>query len=195
MTDYLCGHLMFVVFLSGDSGIWSHLRAEPYSHLRMNLMRTDGKVQALLSPIGCHYLNRQRRSKMSRLIDVDALAKWLGKTYEPPYKLDGDEINSLRWPIDIAQQTDIWKERLMEFATDINVHNNGWISVKDRLPERKWIDCLVATRIQTDGTRGVNIAWLNDDNGVWSSNDKWICDGREIVTHWMPLPEPPKEEA
>lgn len=68
-----------------------------------------------------------------------------------------------------------------------------WVSVKDRLPERKWTDYLVATRVQTDGTKGVNIAWLNDDDGVWSSNDKWICDGREIVTHWMPLPELPKD--
>ena len=69
----------------------------------------------------------------------------------------------------------------------------GWISVKDRLPERKWIDYLVATRILTDRTRGFNIAWLNDDNGVWKSNDEWICDGREIVTHWMPLPKGPEE--
>lgn len=69
----------------------------------------------------------------------------------------------------------------------------GWISVKDRLPKQKWTNYLVATKIQTDGTRGFNIAWVNDDNGVWKSNDEWICDGREIVTHWMPLPEPPKE--
>ena len=71
---------------------------------------------------------------------------------------------------------------------------NGWISVKERLPERKWIDYLVATRILTDGTIGCNIAWLNSDDGVWKSNDEWICDGREIVTHWMPLPQLPKEE-
>ena len=70
-----------------------------------------------------------------------------------------------------------------------------WISVKDRLPERKWIDYLVATKLRTDGSRGFNIAWLNDDNGVWKSNDEWICDGREIVTHWRPLPPLPKEEA
>lgn len=75
----------------------------------------------------------------------------------------------------------------------MEMRRNKWVSVKDRLPEQKWIDYLVATRIQTDGTRGFNIAWLNDDNGVWKSNDEWICDGREIVTHWMPLPELPKE--
>lgn len=44
----------------------------------------------------------------------------------------------------------------------------GWISVKDRLPERKWIDCLVATKL-CDGSKGTNIAWLNDDNGNWKS--------------------------
>lgn len=69
----------------------------------------------------------------------------------------------------------------------------GWISVKDRLPERKYVDYLVATRLQTYGSKGINVAWLNDDNGVWKSNDEWICDGREIVTHWMPLPKPPEE--
>ena len=72
--------------------------------------------------------------------------------------------------------------------------NNGWISVKDRLPERKWDDYLVSTTILNGGARGVNIAWLNNE-GQWSSNDKWICDGREVITHWMPLPEPPKEDA
>lgn len=70
-----------------------------------------------------------------------------------------------------------------------------WISVKDRLPERKSVDYLVATRIKTDGTRGFNIAWINGNDGAWSSNDEWICDGREVVTHWMPLPEPPKENS
>lgn len=71
---------------------------------------------------------------------------------------------------------------------------SDWISVKDRLPERKYVDYLVATRLQTYGSKGINVAWLNDDNGVWKSNDEWICDGREIVTHWMPLPEPPRDE-
>lgn len=75
----------------------------------------------------------------------------------------------------------------------IGMKSPNWVSVNDRLPAQKWTDYLVATRILTDGTRGYNIAWLNDDNGVWKSNDEWICDGREIVTHWRPLPPLPKE--
>ena len=67
-----------------------------------------------------------------------------------------------------------------------------WVSVKDRLPDKKWTDYLVATRL-CDGTFGINIAWLNSDD-EWKSNDEWICDGREVITHWMPLPEPPEEE-
>lgn len=57
-----------------------------------------------------------------------------------------------------------------------------WISVKDRLPMGMqnvlmFIDC-----------RGVMI-------GYYSPIDKlWSYEGWLPVTHWMPLPEPPKEE-
>lgn len=35
--------------------------------------------------------------------------------------------------------------------------------------------------------------WIT--NGIWTGR-KWTYDGYEthFVTHWMPLPEPPKEE-
>lgn len=69
---------------------------------------------------------------------------------------------------------------------------DNWTGVKDRPPDRKWTDYLVATRLY-DGTKGVNIAWLESDDGEWASNDEWIREGREVITHWMPLPEPPKE--
>lgn len=88
-----------------------------------------------------------------------------------------------------TQIRDIIVEELEKDSKD-----SKWISVKERLPEQKWIDCFVATKIPANGARGINVAWVNDDYGVWKSNDEWICDGREIVTHWMPLPEPPKED-
>lgn len=67
-----------------------------------------------------------------------------------------------------------------------------WISVKERLPEKAdtgW-DYLVRVVLPSDGgtfvrqTRVIAYDFLDK---------KWCCTGM-IVTHWMPLPEPPKEE-
>lgn len=60
-----------------------------------------------------------------------------------------------------------------------------WISVKDRMPEEDnrvlvWLGVKLYdyTRIDTDRLH----------------NGRWIRWGKD-VTHWMPLPNPPKEEA
>lgn len=55
-----------------------------------------------------------------------------------------------------------------------------WISVEDRLPELG-VDVLAAYR-----DRHINMGTVGDD---WLEED--IEDG--YITHWMPLPEPPKE--
>lgn len=63
---------------------------------------------------------------------------------------------------------------------------SGWISVKDRLPEnpkervlvKTHSDCIVGNpKIDTDRYR----------------DGMWVRYG-DNVTHWMPLPEPPKED-
>lgn len=60
---------------------------------------------------------------------------------------------------------------------------NGWISVKDKLPEDQ-VEVLVLTR-SMKGMRNV-------DKGYWSI-DHFIHRGRAQVTHWMPMPELPEE--
>ena len=83
------------------------------------------------------------------------------------------------------------------------VNDDGWISVKDRLPERDkevllivhgWEDRLYYTGClhRQEAER----SWLT---GIESKASDWKIWGfsylREpIVTHWMPLPEPPKGE-
>lgn len=68
-----------------------------------------------------------------------------------------------------------------------------WISVKDRLPEdeTKVLVCCKAV-----GTyKPINNIHMQT-NHISSYNKRWdvsIPFGYEI-THWMPLPEPPKEE-
>lgn len=65
-----------------------------------------------------------------------------------------------------------------------------WISVKDRLPDPKVTDKNPPTVLAVkQGMVGKIICVAR-----WNGAD-WIEKGKEItVTHWMPLPEPPKEE-
>ena len=75
---------------------------------------------------------------------------------------------------------------LHRIASDVLIEGKPkWISVEDRLPEEKE-SVLVH---YTDGW--MPIAFLLD--GKWHQSGgetSWLS-----VTHWMPLPEPPKEDA
>lgn len=59
-----------------------------------------------------------------------------------------------------------------------------WISIKDRLPEDQE-EVLVCTRSK-NGVRNIDKGYM--------AIDRFIHRGRAEVTHWMPLPEPPKGE-
>lgn len=61
-----------------------------------------------------------------------------------------------------------------------------WISVKDRLPEPDENPVLAG-----NAEFGiVNMAWYHHKNKRW----EWPSGAMAEVTHWMPLPEPPKGE-
>lgn len=69
-----------------------------------------------------------------------------------------------------------------------------WIPVTERLPEsvRKSYLCL------TDTGYHCEVRWTNNVYGLWKSDNKWgwsIADVPQYckVTHWMPLPKPPKD--
>lgn len=60
-----------------------------------------------------------------------------------------------------------------------------WIPVTERLPEkRKWVLCRCEANI-VEVLRWENNEWYHDPMHVYYPS---------FVTHWMPLPEPPKEE-
>ena len=61
-----------------------------------------------------------------------------------------------------------------------------WISVDDRLPENGKEDVLIALRWGE-----VDIGWCED--GRWRSEFVNEYEDGE-VTHWMPIPQPPKGE-
>ena len=90
----------------------------------------------------------------------------------------------------------------------IQYFKGGWISVKDRLPERDGKYLVVSKTASAEPPPYVKTAWfLNNlrDNfqfkyegepnepGFYNGDGEgdWV---ERYVTHWMPLPEPPKEE-
>lgn len=65
-----------------------------------------------------------------------------------------------------------------------------WIPVTERLPERQGNTALNARYLV------LYLGYYHDVIVFSPSNKKWLSgeeDKTEFVTHWMPLPEPPKE--
>ena len=80
-----------------------------------------------------------------------------------------------------------------------------WISVKDRLPDAAGYECLVCAVNENYNQTHVFTAHTGyGEPGWWTGNVHYMSrvtspsDNRLHpalnVTHWMPLPEPPKEE-
>lgn len=102
-----------------------------------------------------------------RPIDADALALEIKRWFVIP-----DNRKTMKDAIDHAETIDY-------------VPRQQWISVKDRLPDdEKDVLCYLGDAI----LRFTTVGYLLDG--------EWRGDGFPLryVTHWMPLPEPPKEE-
>lgn len=67
------------------------------------------------------------------------------------------------------------------FATDNNV--GGWIPVTERLPEKD-------VKVLTYGVYGFSVNYRDRFSGKW----RGVNGKPQWITHWMPLPEPPKGE-
>lgn len=91
-----------------------------------------------------------------------------------------------------------WEEACADHLLAHGVTVQEWISVKDRLPDNKEHDWVLAQVVEDNGYmdiprvmeyRQLKNDWFEDSYG-WLSNH----NGLFTVTHWMPLPQPPKGE-
>ncbi len=81
-----------------------------------------------------------------------------------------------------------------------NRRADGWIPVEERLPEK---DTLVLLYLENENHSKITTGkiYTSDDpqyNGEFCTGFDALCPvflKREYITHWMPLPQPPKEAA
>lgn len=78
------------------------------------------------------------------------------------------------------------REKIKQIPTIEAELDNGWISVKDKMPR-------LGQRVMASCRAGI-MTFLRYDGEVWfemSSRNEYLLS---FVTHWQPLPEPPKGE-
>ncbi|EEC7849264.1 TPA: DUF551 domain-containing protein [Escherichia coli] len=82
-------------------------------------------------------------------------------------------------------------EIAMRKAGNSPVTPDGWISCSERMPDTKTA-VLVAREFDRKGDW--RMKWATYIPGHPDANDGWVVPGASwIPSHWMPLPEPPKE--
>lgn len=95
-------------------------------------------------------------------------------------------------------ETGSFTEHLADYLVNNGVTVQEWISVKDRLPDNKEYDWVLAQVVEDNGFmhiprvmeyRQAKDDWFEDTYGWLSEHN-----GSFSVTHWMPLPQPPKGE-
>ena len=94
--------------------------------------------------------------------------------------------------VELIESARYWGSNNSEEIADTLLENGvtvqEWISVDDRLPEEK-ANCIVYYKH----------AFCDDENHIgicvcFYDGDEFQMDFAHKVTHWMPIPESPKEE-
>ena len=107
-----------------------------------------------------------------------------------------DENNPIwRW---LPDNISISTMQLADHLINNGVTVQEWISVDDRLPDNKEHDWVLAQVVEDNGYMHIPkvMEYMQSKNDWFEETYGWISkhNGAFTVTHWMPLPEPPKGE-
>ena len=80
-------------------------------------------------------------------------------------------------------------EKIADHLIANGVTIQKWIPVSERLPEKR--EDVLLCRKWWNEIQNPQMGWHNDVSGEWFDLSNRVIRN---VTHWMPLPEPPKEE-
>ena len=114
---------------------------------------------------------------MGRLIDADVFRNKLVEMTNDPFASTNRPLN--------------WSHAYESVMVELDRMPNaqGWISVEDRLPEPD--ECVLAYTVF--GER--HIFSSDEDADSYDERGRYYSSGKHReVTHWMHLPNPPKEE-
>ena len=93
---------------------------------------------------------------------------------------------------------DCFPERFADYLIANGVTVQEWISVKDRLPDNKEHDWVLAQVVEDNGFMHIPtvMEYRQSRNDWFEETYGWLSEhnGAFTVTHWMPLPLPPKGE-
>ena len=73
----------------------------------------------------------------------------------------------------------------LEYIRQLEAHMPKWISVDERLPENQFLALAYVHNFY-------ELVHWNAYDEIWEHEFGWFNKGE--VSHWMPLPEPPKED-
>lgn len=129
----------------------------------------------LLQRLRRYHDNRRTRTIYSEAADVIE-------------QLTADLERSKEWEGFWEEQAEEAKGKLAQYALAV-ANKPRWIPVTERLPKENG-NYLVAINCP----RGKWVEICASDGREWVSVDGYAEYATKWVTHWMPLPEPPKEE-
>ena len=89
-----------------------------------------------------------------------------------------------------------FKEKIADYLISNGVTVQEWISVDDRMPDSCGFQCLLCGENSFGQIRVFEgfTGYMERGKLEWHSNQKDIDIDVWTITHWMPLPEPPKGE-
>lgn len=97
-------------------------------------------------------------------------------------ELESKQENLIDYNADLNNRLDKAESHIEKLEKQLSEKQPEWISVEDRLPKEK--DMVLAFAMDKDH----RFAFLSDDENWYNSNGFLELN----ITHWMPLPEPPK---
>jgi hypothetical protein len=98
---------------------------------------------------------------------------------------DGDILVKGKLITNDMQVVDAFREFLIGrgFSFNNKQDKDNWVSVEDDLPKEDGCYFIF------DGLEVLKAGWINDK---WFLSERGFC-WTEFTTHWMPLPQPPKQ--